>query len=216
MATPLVQVTQQKTAISATPDQIAEARARFDREKYLKLPGFVHPQLLALFLEELERTNFEVRVHEGIGVEQCAVAGLVSGTMEMLLNDPALFDTIRAITDCGHIGCFSGRVYRLVPNSEHYDSWHSDVGQDRLIAVSINVGRVPYEGGKLQIRLANSEDILSEVYNPVAGDAVIFRVDESLRHRVDTVTGTIPRTAYAGWFRSQPEYSARLLDRLGH
>ena len=216
MTSPLLQLRNQHTALTATDEQIAAARTAFDRDKYLKLREFIHPDLLTRLLDELDRTEFYDRVHEGIGIEQCATMGLVSGTLEILMNDPALFDVVSRITDCGHIGCFSGRVYRLIPNSGHYDSWHSDIGENRLVAISVNFGRVPYEGGRLQIRYKDSEEVLSEVFNPIAGDAVMFRVDESLRHRVDTVTGQVPRTAYAGWVRSEPDYTARLLGRLGH
>lgn len=41
--------------------------------------------------------------------------------------------------------------------------WHSDDEQDRLIALSINLGRSPYEGGVLQIRRASGATMLGEV-----------------------------------------------------
>jgi hypothetical protein len=215
MALPLLQLRHQSTAVAASPEALATARADFERDKYLKLPAFVEPGLLTTLLGELDRTEFYDRVHEGIGTELCAVPGVVTGTLEMLMNDPVLHQTVEAITACGHIGCFQGRAYRLVPNTGHYDSWHSDVGEDRLVALSINLGREQYEGGRLQIRYADAADVLSEVHNPIAGDAVMFRVHPTLRHRVDPVTGTAPRTAYAGWFCSQPEFVTLMLERLG-
>ena len=215
MALPLLQLRHQQTAVTASSEALAAARAGFERNKYLKLPEFVEPALLGSLLDELDRTEFYDRVHEGIGTELCAVPGLVSGTLEMLMNDPLLQQTVTAITGCGHIGCFQGRVYRLVPNTGHYDSWHSDVGEDRLVALSINLGREPYEGGRLQIRYADATDVLGEVSNPIAGDAVMFRVHPTLRHRVDPVTGRAPRTAYAGWFCSQPDFATLMLERLG-
>ncbi len=215
MNLPFLQLRHQSTAVAASAEALVEARAAFDRNKYLKLPAFVEPSLLATLLDELDRTEFYDRVHEGIGTELCAVPGVVTGTLEMLMNDPVLHQTVEAVTGCGHIGCFQGRAYRLVPNTGHHDSWHSDVGEDRLIALSINLGREPYEGGRLQIRYADATDVLSEVSNPIAGDAVMFRVDPGLRHRVDPVTGRAPRTAYAGWFCSQPEFVTLMLERLG-
>lgn len=214
MTPPLLQLRHQQTAVAASAADLTAARDTFDRQKYLKLPAFVEPGLLASLIDELDKTAFYERVHEGIGTELCAVPGLVSGTLEMLMNDPVLHQTVSAITDCGPIGCFQGRVYRLVPNTGHYDSWHSDVGEDRLVAVSINLGRERYEGGRLQIRYADTTDVLSEVTNPIAGDAVMFRVHPTLRHRVDPVVGAAPRTAYAGWFRSQPDFAALLIERL--
>ena len=214
MALPLLQLRHQSTAVTASAEALAAARAAFERDKYVKLPAFVEPALLTTLLAELDRTEFYDRVHEGIGTELCAVPGVVTGTLEMLMNDPVLHHAVEAITGCGHIGCFQGRAYRLVPNTGHYDSWHSDVGEDRLVALSLNLGREPYEGGRLQIRYADAIDVLSEVSNPITGEAVMFRVHPTLRHRVGPVTGTVPRTAYAGWFCSQPDFMTLMLKRL--
>ena len=38
------------------------------------------------------------------------------------------------------------------------------------------------------------------------GDAIVFRIDPSLRHQVTEVTGRFAKTAYAGWFRTSPDY----------
>lgn len=197
-----------------TRAEFAEARAQFERDGYLKLKEFVDPPLLTLLLDAADAAEFRERTHHGIGVELCAVPGLLSGTLELACNDPALFTSIDALTGCGSIGCFEGRVYRLAPSTGHYDSWHSDVGQDRLIALSVNLGRDPFEGGLLQIRKADSEEILSEVANTVCGDAVMFRIHPDYRHRVGTVTGRHPRTAWAGWFRTQPDFATLLRARL--
>ena len=70
----------------------------------------------------------------------------------LLVNDERMLDVVRSITGCGPIGHFDGRVYRLEPSSDHYDSWHDDLGDGRLVAMSINLGRQPYEGGALEIR----------------------------------------------------------------
>ena len=211
----MVRITRSGTLRVGSPAELAEAGARFARDGYLKLLGFVDPPLLALLLDAADGAEFRERTHHGIGVELCAAPGLLSGTLELACNDPALFSAIDALTGCGSIGCFEGRVYRLAPSTGHYDSWHSDVGQDRLVAMSVNLGREPFEGGLLQIRKADSDAILSEVANPVTGDAVIFRIHADYRHRVGTVTGRQPRTAWAGWFRAQPDFAALLRQRLG-
>lgn len=190
-----------------TAEDIARARTQFGREGYLKLPRFVEPRLLAQLLDAVDRAEYYERTHHGIGVELCAHPGVLTGTLELVCNDSELYTAIADLTACGHIGCFEGRVYRLAPSAGHYDSWHSDVGQDRQIALSINLSRQPFDGGLLQIRKANSEDILSEVANPVPGDAVIFRVHPDYCHRVGSVTGSHSRTVWAGWFRSAPEFA---------
>ena len=210
----MIRITHGRTVVQATPGEIESAREWFRAHGYLKLRGLVEPRLLASLLNAIDRTEFRNRVHEGIGIELSAEEGPVSTTLEFLMNDPTLAATISNITECGAIGCFEGRVYRLVPQSGHYDSWHSDVGQDRLIAVSINLGRAPYEGGVLQIRRAHDAVMLGEVENRTTGDAVIFKVHPSLRHRVGAVEGTEPRTAYAGWYRAAPDFRALLRTRI--
>jgi len=54
----------------------------------------------------------------------------------------------------------------------------------------------------LQIREARSKRILHEIANTGPGDAVLFRVDPGLEHRITPVTGSISKTALAGWFVS--------------
>jgi hypothetical protein len=146
-------------------------------------------------------------------VELCAERGLATTVLELVANDPKFFDVVSAITGCGSIGSFVGRIYRMVPGQGHYDSWHSDVGRDRMVAMSINLSTQPYRGGLLQMRRADSNDVFYEVANLGVGDALMFRVDPSLLHRVTDVVGSVPKTAYAGWFRSRPSYRDLLRTR---
>ena len=178
------------------------------------LHAFLERELLETILSLVDQADFVERVHPGIGLELCAATGVASGTLELLMNDAPLRQIISTLTASGHIGCFEGRLYRLIPGTGHHDSWHSDVGEDRLVAMSLNLSRGKTDGGELQIRRADSAMIMGEMVNETPGDAVIFRIDPSLRHRVSAVTGGAPRTAYAGWFRASPEFSA-LTRRAG-
>jgi hypothetical protein len=208
VSVPLIQISRGGTTITASVQDVAAASERFAEEGVLKLPAFLHPDLLDMVLELVDRADFAPRVHAGIGTELCAASGVASGTLELLMNDAVLRETIAAVTVDGHIGCFEGRLYRLVPGTDHHDSWHSDVGEDRLVAMSVNLSRGATDGGVLQIRRADSTSVLSEIANPTPGDAVIFRIHPTLRHRVSPVTGGAPRTAYAGWFRRSPEFAS--------
>jgi len=209
----VIQITHERTIVPASAGELESAREWFRAHEYVKLRGLIEPRLLNALLDAIDRSEFRHRVHDGIGTELCA-EGVASTVLEFLMNDPTLVATVSTIAECGAIGCFEGRVYRLVPQSDHYDSWHSDVGQDRLVALSINLGRVPYEGGRLQIRRAEDTVILGEIENLTVGDAVMFRVHPTLRHRVGPVEGRVPRTAYAGWFRTQPNFRELLRQRL--
>ena len=102
----------------------------------------------------------------------------------------------------------------MVPGGGHYDSWHGDEGFDRMVAMSVNLSSKPYEGGVLQIRDNNTAGILHEVANTGFGDAILFRIGPGLTHRVTTVEGSLPKTAFAGWFRSRPFYRDLVRERI--
>jgi hypothetical protein len=154
----------------------------------------------------IEGGEFADRTHQGIGTEACLLPGIATSLLQLVFNDPRLLDCIAEITDSGPLGCFDGRVYRMSAAAGHYDSWHSDVGEDRRVALSLNVNERPHEGGVLEIRRAASAAAEWTVGNVDPGSAVLFRIAPDLRHRVSAVLGTTPRTAYAGWFRTAPDF----------
>jgi hypothetical protein len=134
-----------------------------------------------------------------------------ASALVLLANDPRVFREIAAITGCGRIGCFDGRVYRLAPGPDHHDSWHDDMVDHRLVAMSINLTGKPYGGGILQIRDRENGRILHEAKNHGLGDALLFRLAPHLQHRVTAVEGKVARTACAGWFKSEPTLGQMLL-----
>ena len=188
----------------AAAEELAELREQFEREHCVRLRGLVQPPLLEQMINRVGEATFEERLHGEIGSEESMEGGATLAMLLLVANDERLFDAIRAITGCGPIGCFDGRVYRLVPGTGHHDSWHSDMDGNRMIAMSVNLTPEPYDGGVLQIRERDSEEIVHEEPAPDPGDAVIFRLAEELRHRVTSVQGEVPRIAFAGWFKARP------------
>jgi hypothetical protein len=201
-----VTLTASSTRLAASDAAMVEARAEFTRLDSLKLEGFLEPALLRAVQEELGKGEFAARVHAGIGTELCLKPGTALGMLMLMANDPRLFEIVEHLTGCAPIACFEGRVYRFVPAEGHHDSWHSDVGHGRLIAMSINLGVQPYDGGTFQIRTVDSSDAFRELPNLTAGDAIMFRIDPRLRHRVTDVSGSVPKTAFAGWFRNASSF----------
>ena len=193
--------------------RLQRVRAEFDACHCVLLPGLLETGLARSVVEALERGAFTEYTHEGIGNELCAQPGTATGVLELLANDPEFFAAVRGVTGCGPIGLFHGRVYRMIPGGGHYDSWHSDQGLDRLVAMSVNLSQAPYAGGILQIRENESSRILHEVANVGFGDAILFRIGPTLTHRVTGVEGLVPKTAYAGWFRSRPFYRNLVRER---
>jgi hypothetical protein len=180
-------------------------RDAFARQHYVRLPCLLEQPLLERLARSIDEGTFVDRTHEGIGTELCLVPGTTTAALQLLFNDPALLAAVNEISGCG-VRCFDGRVYRMAASAGHYDSWHSDAGEDRRVAVSLNFGRAAFEGGVLEIREAAASAAACDVPNPRFGDAVMFRISPALRHRVSGVRGAVPRTAWAGWFRTAPDF----------
>lgn len=196
------------------PAAVREARAHFEARHWVKLRGFVAGPLLARVQDGIRRATFTEVFHRGVSppsVDVCMDPNPTAALLELLCNDTVLFTAVEAATGCAPLTRFSGFVYRLSPGTGHHHNWHNDMIQNRRVAMSVNLEPAPYEGGVLQIRRRESEEILAEVENVGAGDAILFRIDATLQHRATAVTAGV-KTAFAGWFRSAPS----LREELAH
>ena len=206
----MVQLTRSGPVISPAVRHLDRLRTQFDGEHCIRLPGFIDAELLRFIQKQIEHARFDICVHENIGAELTPAEDVTLSLLLFLSNDPKLFEVIRQVTRCGRIGCFTGRVYRMAPGAGHYDSWHSDAAEHRLIGMSVNLGSHSYDGGIFRLREASSKKLLCEVANTGPGDAIVFRIARHLQHCVTTVEGTQPKTAFAGWFKSEPEFLSLL------
>ena len=210
----MIQITRRGTLISNSAATLEQLRNQFERRHYFQLPALLEPELLDLIQREIDHGEFHERVHERIDSnrELCLAGNAGVGALLFLMNDEKFFQVIQDVTQCDRIGCFEGRVYRVNPG-EHYDSWHNDMGEDRLIGMSINLSQKRYEGGVLQIRDRDSKKVISEVDNLGLGEAVVFRLSGGLQHRITQVEGTASKTAFAGWFRAQPDFLSLIREQ---
>jgi hypothetical protein len=207
-------ITQSGAVFNGGREELQQLKDLFQQQNYIRLPSLVSPEILELLMNEIENTNWTKNTHEGIGTEICANDPGIVAVMDFLFNDEKLFQILEHISACGSIGIFSGRIYRMVPEAGHYDSWHTDAGQHRLLALSLNLSKEPYDGGVLQIREQNSTQRPVDIPNRGLGDAILFRLGPHLSHRVKPMVGSRPKTAYAGWFRSEPNYWDSLMQKL--
>jgi hypothetical protein len=207
-----IQIGKSGVLYSALAEDLDALRAQFDRQHYLRFDDLLGPELLDFVQLQIDRSEFYERVHEGIGSnkELCMTSNTAFAALQFLINDQRLFQLIQDVTQCDQIGCFQGRVYRINPGSGHHDSWHNDIGEHRLVGMSINLSRELYSGGRLQIRDHVSGEIVSEAANAGIGDAIIFRLSDRFQHRITEVEGTASKTAFAGWFRAQPDFMSLL------
>jgi hypothetical protein len=193
-------------------DEIGRAKDEFAERHCALLEGVIEGELIEQMLRDIERGDFHIERHD-VGVEEKMRShGLVSALV-FFANDPQVLASIAEITGCGRIGCFDGRVYRLAAARGHLDSWHNDLMDHRMVAMSVNLTPEPYEGGVLQIRDRRTGEILHEAKNAGIGDALVFRLAPELQHRVTPVEGNVARTAFAGWFKSEPNFLDVLLQR---
>jgi len=202
----MIQVTRSGVTFRGTNTDLKTLRGQFDQQHCVLLRDFFEPELLSLARQCLDRASFQDHHDSGIAEELMAEDRTLNGLLHMVTNNPKLFELVRQITGCDPIGCFGGRVYRMIPGGSHYDTWHSDVGDNRLITLSLNLSAEVYSGGLLQLRELESGRIVHEVANTGLGDAILFRISPKLCHRVNALEGTAAKTAFAGWFKSQPSY----------
>lgn len=181
----------------------------------LHLPGFLDAALLDRARALLEQTRFEQQQHGRIGRDERAEPGPLAALMLLVLNDPELLRLVEALTGRGPLDGFDGRVYRIVPGTEHVDSWHSDAGRNRRVAISINLNRGVVPTAPLQIRRRDAENVLHEFANSTPGDAVLFTLDDVHVHRVKPMPGVATRVACAGWFHSGGDMRAWLRQEPG-
>ena len=181
--------------------------AEFAQSGCMRLPGFLSPALLAQVQHAIDAAEFTPRAHGDIATELCMERNACLGMLHFLINDPVVYACVERVTGTSGLREFHGRVYRRLPGV-HHDSWHSDVYPDRSIGLSVNLGREPYEGGVFEIRHTDAGTILGAIANTGGGDAILFKIADGLEHRVTGVTGTAPKTAFAGWFGVTRDYVA--------
>jgi len=210
----MIQLT--RTGIVTDAEQLDTLRATFDRQHCALLPQFLAPDLLRflqpyLAAAELSLLSHRTKAGQEIGTE-LAMRGTEKAihVLLLLLNSSRLFRFVQGITGCPTIANFTGRIYRMLPGTEHYDSWHDDASRDRLIGLSINLSTEAYEGGVFQLRARPSKQMICEIANRGLGDAHLFRLAPHLEHQVTRIEGHAAKTACAGWFRSQPSFRAML------
>jgi hypothetical protein len=191
---------------------LAQLQRSFTAKSFVRLPSFLDSDLMERALTAMTIDRFHRREHPGVGVELCIEHGAAPVPMLTLAtNSAALFRFVEQITGCGPIGSFSGRVFAMPADEGFYDDWHTDATHHRLVALSVNLSPAPYDGGALQLKHGGDPPL--EIMNEVPGDAVLFRLDSELTHRIAPVErGT--RFAYAGWFCSEPDFLASISEPL--
>jgi hypothetical protein len=212
----MVHLTRHGLEFSGSENALDSLRQTFEREHCVQLKGFLGGELLPLILPAIERAQYHPAHYDQVGSELLMDPNPALEVLFFFFNDQRLFELVQAITGCGRIGFFQGRVYRLDPNPQHTFDWHNDLNQaSRMLAMSLNLTVNGFQGGSLQIREVATGKIIREVANTGLGDAVLFRLSGDLEHRVTPLEGETPRISYAGWYQSEPDFHAALRQLRG-
>jgi hypothetical protein len=203
-----------KNGVISDRADVERLRAEFREKDCVRLRGLLEPQLAEFVLSAIARSKWDARARNGFDSEYVLEPGLVLDVFHFVANAPKFLEVVQEITGCGPFTWFGGRVYRMAPDVGHYDSWHTDNVDSRLIAMSVNLSPRGFRGGLFQMRRRHSDELLVEVANTGLGDAVLFRVSEDLVHRVTEIQGGEPRTAFVGWFDASSLSFASRLQRL--
>jgi hypothetical protein len=198
----MVRITRTGTVVTGDLDDFDELRAAFEVQHCVRLRGLLDSELVHLIRSRVDDALFRDRPHDNIAMEERLADPTVQATLVFLVNDDVFFDAVRRITGCDRFSGFYGRIYRMLPSPDHFDSWHDDVDGDRVIGMSINLAADEFRGGEFQIRERGSEIPHHQIANTGLGDAILFRISEKLEHRVASVEGAVAKIAFAGWFVS--------------
>jgi hypothetical protein len=181
----------------------AAERQAFARQHWIRLPAFLDAALLRRVDAALADTQFAEVRHDTFAAGSSdlrAIGAAASELLVLLCNDPVVLHAVEDISGCAPLTRFNGSIYRLVPEMRHQQEWHDDLIDGRRVTLSVNVSTSSYAGGVLEIRDRTTRRLSTQICNAVRGDAVLFRLDPSLEHRVTAVTSGV-KTAFAGWFR---------------
>lgn len=180
-------------------------KEQFARRHCVVFEGFVAPSLVARVPQWLETSRYVPLEHAygGVtGTRELIMRGdqpLVCA-FNLLLNQGQLFEAIAEFAGVEEeLAAFEGRCYKRLPIDSHFDAWHNDASGRRL-GLSISLSPKPVEGGVFTIRRARTREVLRRLPPRRLGDAHLFRIHNSLEHRVSSVRGTQPKYAFAGWF----------------
>ena len=150
---------------------------------------------------QLDEASFHPHTIEATGkTELLMKPNPISALLLFKLCDPEMLDLVEAATECGPVGDFRGRTYRMVPGAGHDSPWHDDAVQGRLAALTINLSPQPFDGGRLQIKDTADDELLTEIGELDFGDAVLIQICRAYQHRSGPLLGTAPKTSYAGFF----------------
>jgi len=206
----MIQFTTEGVELTATDDELRTARETFERDKLLRLPGLISPELAQVIQEGIERDGFE---DPDEATHKSAYAGLYVNvrhdlrqgpTVDMMnerANDPTFLDFVRQVAQLPHVERCVGRVVRLLPASEDFP-WHTDADAGRVGDLVVDISADRYDGCSFEMRDAETKEIFTTVADMQYREGTLALISPEIEHHNLRVTSTNPRITFVGWFVS--------------
>jgi len=178
----MIQVTRAGARVDARENELSELGRRLRRDGFLKLPSFLEPALLGWAQDFLDHARFRVSQIFSYGRREAPIDQGLETALNFHLNDGDLLGAIGAIAGRPALSC-NGKIRRHAAGRGHFLRWHDDLkGGDTTATISVNLNRVPFEGGLLEVKNVSTGRVRS-VANLTPGDAVLIRVGPGIVHR---------------------------------
>ncbi|MEO9131734.1 MAG: hypothetical protein ABI240_11055, partial [Sphingomonas sp.] len=159
IASPVV-VGAQHTDILRDPSEVAQS---FTRHRALALSGLLDPAFLQTLLRICGKAQFVRDTETDIAQRQRETPGIAGGALALALKRQNLFGWLDQATGCGPFHGTFGRVMQIQPHDPPRLNWHDDLPEDasRRLAITINLGEHPYEGGLFELRVKQTGEVLA-------------------------------------------------------
>ena len=191
-------------AVPPTDVERSALREEFRLNHCVRVPALIEQTLLARIHAQLDAAVFTERSHGDVGFELCMQQNACLGLLHFLVNDPVVLQFVEFVSERSQLIGFSGRVYRKMAGSGHFDAWHTDAEPHRRVGMSLNLSRAVYKGGVFEIRERGGRPAMAFA-NTGPGDAILFAIADDFEHRITSIRGREVKTAFAGWFGASRE-----------
>jgi len=212
----MIQFTTDGVEVTASPAQLREARNEFRTRKLLHLPGLLSPDMADLVRTGIEKDGFEDPeperatattafrgAYQGAKVGQDLRAGATARVIEDRTNDPQLLQFVQTIAGSPPLSRCVGRIFRLSPMAEDLP-WHTDAEGGRLADLIIDLSVVRHEGGRFEMRVARTHEVVNTVDVMGFGDGLLIRISPDLEHHYKAIAGSTHKVTFSGWFVPEP------------
>jgi hypothetical protein len=202
---PRVRLKAHETLIDSDVESDTALAAQFAQRHVLELPDLIQPDLLETLGPAINGARFVPCSEAGVGARLRERPTRLGNLLCFLLQRQVLRDWLARITGASPLLAVTGAVARFEHGGGQSLDWHNDRDQSgRVLAVTINIGDMPYDGGVFQMRRCDTGEILFEHNHRRPGSALVFRVSKALEHRVTPVSAGGPRTVFSGWYLRKP------------